>query len=85
MSVEGPYADGEGVKMTAEFDEIELANWRFERYVMEQLAEDAGSVVEYRGPDVGILHEMGLEAEAGFWQLILSNLPNQIMHATCKA
>lgn len=36
MSVEGHYGDGEGVKMTAEFDEIELANWHFERYVIEQ-------------------------------------------------
>lgn len=83
--MEGHYGDGEGVKMTAEFDEIELANWHFERYVIEQRRMLDRVVVECRGPDVGILHEMGLEAEAGFWQLILSHPPNQNMHATCKA
>jgi hypothetical protein len=77
-----PLADGEGVKMTVEFDtepKVEFDNWPYQRHVVEELAANAGLMnVAYRAPDVGILHEMELEAEARFCQLILSHPPNEI-------
>jgi hypothetical protein len=80
-----PLADGEGVKMTVEFDtepKVEFDNWQYQRHVVEELAANAGLMnVAYRAPDVGILHEMELEAEARFCQLILSHPPNEIMRA----
>ncbi|KAJ7901040.1 hypothetical protein B0H14DRAFT_3852248 [Mycena olivaceomarginata] len=80
-----PLADGEGVKMTVEFDtepKVEFDDWQHQRHVVEELAANAGLMnVAYRAPDVGILHEMELEAEARFCQLILSHSPNEIMRA----
>ncbi|KAJ7900934.1 S-adenosyl-L-methionine-dependent methyltransferase [Mycena olivaceomarginata] len=80
-----PIAEMDGVKMTVEFDthpRVEFDNWHFERHVVEELAAEAGLIdVEYSVPDVGILREMGEEAEAGFWQELLSHPPNQIIRA----